>query len=482
MERQFSTKSPTEDTRVPELFQLKFSSSRIRREGDALNLGDVDRGVVSDTISSLLEEPYYLERVLRQCPPETLRSCRRVCRRWRDASKQLPLALSERHWWKTADLLECFPCAASVSIQLLDDEHPKDVLRTLAAARNLESLRLRSWKPWTQMYGVSTHLSAFKRLRDLNLEWCNEEQGADVFAALGALTNLTCLRISSVAGKLSDLQHLAALQHLEQLDLQFLFMEKPEEQVVLPFLPSMTHLSIGTTYAAGIESELNVLKVDLYHPPTVLCLRGRFCEQMISPYASTLRYLRLSEIHMSGPVQDFSLLGSFKQLEHFSFHCSYSDAELEEGTHFFHALRQLPGIQTLELYTGACLSSVVLDAVSRMTHLQCLSYQPLLMESNSDPVPKLSTLTQLTHFSLSCAPVGFSLDGLTSLVELSIQNCAQNIVGLEAALCGMSHLERLSLGFDKSAGTAIFSRVLPQLKNLKSFQLCGALLDPGPNP
>ena len=180
---------------------------------------------------------------------------------------------------------------------------------------------------------------------------------------------------------------------------------------------------------------------------------------------------------MSSPIQDFSLLGSFKNLEHFSFHCSYSDAELEEGTHFFHALHQLQGIKTLELYTGACRSSVVLDAVSRMTNLQCLSYQPLLMESNSGPVPKLSTLSQLTHFSLSCAPAGFSLDGLTKLIELGVQNCAQNIVGLEAALCTMSSLERLSLGFDEASGTTISSRILPHLKNLKSFQLCGAMLD-----
>ena len=266
MERKFSAENnSTSDTRIPELFQLKFTYSRRQREGDAFaTLGDIDRGAVSDEISSLLEEPYFLERVLRQCPPETLRSCRRVCRRWRDASRQLPLAMSERHWWRTADLLECFPNAASVSIQLLDDEHPKDVIQNLAAAKNLESLRLRSWKPWTNMHGVSFHLTAFKKLRDLNLEWCNEEQGSDVFTALGALTRLTCLRISSVAGQLSDLQHLDDLQHLEQLDLQFLFIEKPEEQVVLPFMPSLTQLSIGTTYAAGIESELNVLKVDTH--------------------------------------------------------------------------------------------------------------------------------------------------------------------------------------------------------------------------
>ena len=231
--------------------QVATPSSSSISEGEWSDLSSTSGGPLAD----LLDDEYYLQKILACLIDYGLHECRRVCKKWYEVSKKLPLKLERVQVGHVPRIAEAFPNAASVSVGLSycdvvgrgsEDQQLAgicaDVLNHLASLNNLKAFSVICYGccyGGAELLGPS--LMHFDNLNSLRLDFYSMKAACDLYSQIRYLTNLTSLE-SNFSGsgelavdpftELKKIQRLEVPHHLFNNDGRFMF----------PALTNLMHL------------------------------------------------------------------------------------------------------------------------------------------------------------------------------------------------------------------------------------------------
>lgn len=215
-------------------------------------------------LCDLLNQEYYLSKILERLVDDGLQECRRVCRKWYEVSNRLPVKLIRVRPETLPILAERFPNAVgwdlttkSFSVLKPADARQLETKKRLAVVQALAHLsRFRKlknltfvfyplagdgirWRPISE--GLGACFQSFQQLVSLNAGMELEEEEAMCFASqLRFLTNLTCLTLWMHPRPLpvepfTELKKIATLGVHDYLTIQ-------NRELMFPALTNLTHL------------------------------------------------------------------------------------------------------------------------------------------------------------------------------------------------------------------------------------------------
>ena len=219
---------------------------------------EVDRDTGSDkSLSVLLEEEYFLLKVLSYVVEDGLHECRLVCRRWRDACGKLPVQLRTKgipsaKLPKAADL---FPETKTLNLcewTLSADVIERHVVTHLPRLKNLKHFSLFLYGESIDLRNLVAALS--KKIVDLELS-SRKTFPKDLPEELVDLTNLTSLRMHSDrqmrlfhSDALTPIRFFNGLRQLKTLTLWNACLDRPSLDAFAA-MTGLTELNLGGRYA-----------------------------------------------------------------------------------------------------------------------------------------------------------------------------------------------------------------------------------------
>ena len=194
-----------------------------------------------------------LFKVLSCVMEDGLHECRRVCRRWRDACRKLPVELYNVHPDKLQRVVELFPEAVSLTMRKrIGGEGITEgkTIPQLSRLKNLQHLHL-SCNKLGNAGSLVTCLPTLDRLQSLAL-WLDRDVSGDVVQALRYLTNLESLSIDISRFDQTDLEPVTELRGLRNLTIGVQLIANERGELLFPSPTRLTFLCI-----AGESSEVH---------------------------------------------------------------------------------------------------------------------------------------------------------------------------------------------------------------------------------
>ena len=211
---------------------------------------EVDRDTGSDkSLSVLLEEEYFLLKVLSYVVEDGLHECRLVCRRWRDACGKLPVQLRMKgipsaKLSKAADL---FPETKTLNLcewTLSADVIERHVVTHLPRLKNLKHFSLFLYGESIDLRNLVACFSLMQHLRLLRLLIQHEDTLHCLIHDLSHLQNLTSLSLSHNFVLQNDLDPNSCVQGLSRLGTAIELLINRRGELVFPTLTGLTSLIV----------------------------------------------------------------------------------------------------------------------------------------------------------------------------------------------------------------------------------------------
>ena len=223
-------------------------------------------------LSTLLQQEYYLTKILGHLLDDGLHECRLVCRKWYDICNRLPVKLSRIPFEKIPLVVDKFPNAVAVHVRRFErgewKEEDTRVVESLMQMRHLEKLTLGAtfgFPPFFIMYPICDPLGeaiqSLRQLQSLDLLWIDAELVDFIWPHIRYLTGLRRLRASSPRIYLV-LEPFTELRNIEDLDAPR-FLTNQEGQLMFPSLTHLTRLDVREDEASFGRFRRGVLQVSI---------------------------------------------------------------------------------------------------------------------------------------------------------------------------------------------------------------------------
>ena len=203
-------------------------------------------------LGELLDEEYFLSKILKHLVDDGLHECSRVCRRWRSLSLRMHPRLARVPWEKMPDAASKFPNATSVSV---DTEASTDVLYhhpdVFTRFPNIQQLSTKGeYPPKDVSFSLCLHsalsvaLPSLQRLLSLSVRLHSDQSYSETTSALKHLTNLTHLWVMEPKDVDIDLEPFNDMHKIEELCVGPSLLIDRKGQLVFPGLTNLTRLEL----------------------------------------------------------------------------------------------------------------------------------------------------------------------------------------------------------------------------------------------
>ena len=182
-----------------------------------------------------------------------LQTCRLVCKRWCEASRQLPVNLRPNSLERLLQSSIAYPNAVSVSATLYRETMAAPYFfNILSSVPNLEFLRIEVCER-TPLEPMQQCFQLLPRLTDLSIV-VNTEYNADkVIASIVHLTNLTKLHIDCFRPQAPLKRPLVELEKVEHLQITFDLFTDEHGTCLFPSLTKLTRLELVSPEIPGVH-------------------------------------------------------------------------------------------------------------------------------------------------------------------------------------------------------------------------------------
>ena len=199
----------------------------------------------SDLISSLLEDEHFLSRVLSHLIDFGLHECRRVCRKWKDVCRRLPVKLKNIPIDKMADIPLAFPNV--VRLSSLEGHVPKaemSVLHSFSRLTNLNHLEINlSALSFTIDQHFPTWFATLGQLTSFRV-YGLVNAAPHFFEALENMRQLTKLEFARDQGDAFQIDAIVPLKGLQELSIYMSQMTATQGEALFLSMPHLTKLKV----------------------------------------------------------------------------------------------------------------------------------------------------------------------------------------------------------------------------------------------
>ena len=406
----------------------------------------------SRSLGALLEDKDILWHVLQRVEDVDVQECRLVCRRWRDASYDLPVKLKVSVPIEAESLtsLARFHRAHSIHFsnrdgcwKPLSPTNRRDVLRCLAPLKHVTAVT--SDPPGDFVLDVLRDApegwSDTALVKSLGDRWRDKDDPLSPFLKstmqLAALIDRPTSRSKALATSTPLTTELTLRLH-HWMDLL--------NHQTLPPMPHLTHLQIVRTSSTPVHFALEEWTLQKCLP------------RLVSLSINT--WERLSKSSMDSTA--FKLLTHLESLE-------LEGIEIL-GDDVFLALSSIKGLHTLKLtHVWIQHHKDRFERLSQLKCLQSLTIYPILNEFQKEmPPPDLRDFVRLTKLHIYSCHSADSLPCVTSLKDIDISFCGGGRI-LRTHLLSLVHLESLVVDIP----VELPYRFLVSLTKLKRLTLRG---------
>ena len=212
------------------------------------SLREVDRVTGSEkSLGALLEQEYFLLKVLAYVMADGLHECRLTCRKWRDACRKLPVKLGRVPLERLSKAVDLFPEAKALSMNvwiLNPDVLGMHMISHLLRLENLNHLSLFVYDQFIDLRYLVTCFSSMQHLRSLCLKISREGTLHCLIHDLHYLRTLTSLYLIHTCHLWNDLEPNSSVQGLSQLETGFKLLVNKRGELVFPKLTRLTSLDV----------------------------------------------------------------------------------------------------------------------------------------------------------------------------------------------------------------------------------------------
>ena len=199
-------------------------------------------------LSALLEEEYFLLKILAHVLDDGIHECRLVCRRWYEASRKLPVKLGEMRMDDIQHITEAFPTVAS--LHFFNAPHTPDVLEThlvpyLSQIRHLQHLQLPLYRTCQIPDSLTSSLRSVEHLQSLSLKIDAPEIFRAMTDVVRELPRLTALTIHAFCRVDVDPLPITELKRLQKLTGNINVLVSRSGELLFPSLTQLTQLEIS---------------------------------------------------------------------------------------------------------------------------------------------------------------------------------------------------------------------------------------------
>ena len=220
-------------------------------------------------LSGLLDQEYYLVKILPHLIEDGLHECRRVCRKWRDICDQLPVHLGRIDIMEIRGAAGLFPNAASLRCPVETIHSGARFTEDLGAFDQLKHLTLVYTRDRIEPSGnidpVPENRQIFPQpletLVSLDVRKMPTKWSQCFYAFLRGLTNLTSLKLKSFRPEDAPQQPFWELQSLEELAVGLQFLANRDGSLLFPTLPKLTNLSVKIDSNPFRQGDIRVVEV-----------------------------------------------------------------------------------------------------------------------------------------------------------------------------------------------------------------------------
>jgi len=333
----------------------------------------------------LLEDEYYLLKVFEHLIDYGLHEVRRVCRKWYQVSKKLPVKLKKVPIVCSADVAEHFPNVTQLDIDeyacdgiLYKYHHQGSMVNQLSHLTSLQNLNAFSLclrlRPETAEV-LSQLLQSLSGLQSLKLSHVFQDEDIELCSQIRYLTKLTLLEMYVRLMERPRLAPFTELKNIQTLKLGCYFSNE-DGHFMFPALTNLTHLDLGAlpVHIAKINQAL----------------------EAFLPHRSSLRTLVIGHIELPRVLE--SWLIEFTRLESLKLPVTYSLPSRTSNPELSDALRALRGLTCLRGVGLNEHSAGLVESFCSLTKLESLT---LNLQTYADAyLLSLSRLSRLTHLSL----------------------------------------------------------------------------------
>ena len=216
-------------------------------------------------LSELLENEWFLRKVLAHLVDDGLHECRRVCWKWKIVCDALPVKLGHLSPENMSDAAKRFPNARSVGNSIAPmDSNVEETLECATRFRELERLSLACLDDKPSPEKLSSCFRSLSSLSALEIDWDYRDSCSDFLTCLGSLTNLTSLKVETNSYLDPILCSFTELKRISRLHLEFSLFLTADNRPVFPSLANLTHLSLREC-ADGVNVQLVIEVITLVH-------------------------------------------------------------------------------------------------------------------------------------------------------------------------------------------------------------------------
>lgn len=238
--------------------------------------------VPSEPLHVVLQDEYYLPKILRHLVEDGLHECRRVCRQWYEICSKLPVQLEDVPVDKLPLIVDKFPYASSMSVsrrmECQSDANKHEVNPQSSEALSVEEAVLRYVAPLKSLKHLEVTIDSNQSLPEA-LECCfrsllhleslgiclGQVDGSSVFFDhLRLLTNLTCLKLQCETlhyrWELCHPEPFTELQGIRDLSVPY-YLFDVGGQLMFPSLTNLTRLYLNAYYVSRSQQDLSVPQV-----------------------------------------------------------------------------------------------------------------------------------------------------------------------------------------------------------------------------
>ena len=230
------------------------SRSSAEVQGAAAPSGEPSLAISDPRLASLLlDQEFLLVKVLQCIPEDELPECRRVCRSWAQAAKQLPVKLSDMPFAEVTRALETFPNATHLSLKSSNVlESLKTCFSSIEKFPRLQSLELYYCNSAIDLRSCQSCFRFQRGLKSLRLVDRNTAASPELYSAIRILTQLTALHIDKPENPFQSIPDpFTELQNLTELTLKASFLWNSDGECMFPLLEALTHLEILSAHPCG---------------------------------------------------------------------------------------------------------------------------------------------------------------------------------------------------------------------------------------
>lgn len=213
---------------------------------------------VCPELGTLLENEYFLLKVLEHVIEDGLHECRRVCRKWYDVCRRLPVKLQIDEMDKLGLACEMFPNATTVFTGAIFGDYC-ELIDRLGSLRHLRDLDVKL-RGRHDSFALNLFPRSFEKLESLSLNLSSRVSSVDLGSSLQFLTNLTRLELIVPFNIRLQMEPVTQLRKLKNLCLVDAQKMTAEGQFLLQPLTGLTSLCLRL-YQQSIQVKELISKV-----------------------------------------------------------------------------------------------------------------------------------------------------------------------------------------------------------------------------